>query len=129
MPKLTHFPFHGKAEAIKLLLHKAGVKYEDNTVNFKMFCDVWGREVTRIDQLPIYEKNGKALNESNVILRHLGRKYGFYPCDDIHESYRIDSVLGTNFDVWFYNPPRCWLKDWTEKETAAGLARFKRFND
>ena len=37
-PRLTYFPLHGRADAIRMLLSKAGVDYENKLVQF----EEWG---------------------------------------------------------------------------------------
>jgi len=33
-------------------------------------------------QMPVWEENGKMMNESAALLRYFGKKYGYYPTDN-----------------------------------------------
>ena len=54
MPELTHFPFYGGGQAIRLLLHKAGVKYKDVPIDFDSYETLTDAQIERPDLLPIY---------------------------------------------------------------------------
>ena len=51
------------------------------------------------------------MNQSNAILRLLGRQHGFYPNDNLDESYLIDWALETSLDLWATKAYTSWLQD------------------
>ena len=73
-PRLIYFPLHGRAEAIRMLLFKAGVDYENKLISF----EEWGagkEDGTFAPdlQLPIWEdEQGRKFTQSFATLRRLG---------------------------------------------------------
>ena len=56
VPKLTYFAVHGKCEAIRMLLHKAGVQFEDVHISREQLAEM--RESGALPaggQVPIFE--------------------------------------------------------------------------
>jgi glutathione S-transferase len=45
-------------------------------------------------QLPVLEDHGRLLGESQSILRYIGKKYDYYPSDEL-EAWKVDSTLGS----------------------------------
>lgn len=78
-----YFPIRGRAEADRIALNLAGVKYIEENVH----KDKWVDEKKKLladgllpfGQIPILEHKGKALVESMTILRYIGREY-IYIC-------------------------------------------------
>ena len=98
--KLYYFDVYGRGEAIRLLLNHAGTEYED----VRMKGEEWAAmkaDTTKVEyeQLPVFEKDGKFLTQSNAILRLLGREYGYYP-SDIETAYRFDNLIDLMGDFY-----------------------------
>ena len=74
-PRITYFPLHGRADAIRMCLSKAGVDYENKLIGF----EEWGagkEDGTFAPdlQLPFYEdEQGRKFTQHYAILRRLGR--------------------------------------------------------
>ena len=106
--KLYYSDIYGRGEAIRLLLNHAGAEYGD----FRMKDEEWAAmkaDTTKAEygHLPVFEKDGKFLTQSNAILRLLGREYGYYQ-SDVKTAYRIDNLINLMGD--FYTPI---LKVWS----------------
>ena len=128
IPKLTYFSLHAKGEPIRMLLHKAGVQFEDNRLTFEQFGELKTSGVLPNGQVPIFEYQGRILTQSNAILRLLGRQHGFYLEDDSEESFLIDWALETSLDLWASKAPTHWYFEKTEEENAAAIDHFAKFN-
>ena len=78
MGKLIYFPAYGRAEPTRMLLNHAGVKFEEENVEF---AD-WPTKKTTMPagQMPVWvDDDGNVLNQSISILNALGREYGYHP--------------------------------------------------
>jgi glutathione S-transferase len=80
MLKLTYFDFHGgRGEPARLALSIGGFPFEDDRVPFSD----WERRKldTPFGALPILEKDGQILAQSNAINRYVGKLTDLYPSD------------------------------------------------
>ena len=128
-PTLTYFHLHGKNEPIRMLLAKAGVDYNDVRINFEQFAEIKATGKFPVDQVPIWEENGRLMNQSYAILRYLGRKHGFYFETDQEQAFVQDWVLSTAQDWWDTKAYRVWLEDGaTEEQVAESVEKFAIFN-
>jgi len=91
--KLTYFDFHGgRGEPARIALSIGGIPFEDERVKG---AD-WERRKadTPFGALPLLEKDGEILAQSNAINRYVGRLTNLYPsdpwqaalCDEIMEA-------------------------------------------
>jgi len=84
LPRLTYFNFRGLAEPIRLMFADLGLSFEDNQVDFA------GWEALKpqmpFGQMPRLEIGGRAIVQSQAILRHLARGHGL---DGADENQRI----------------------------------------
>jgi hypothetical protein len=55
MIKLYYFDFYGKAEPIRMLLSKAGVKFEDIRITDELFAELKKEGVLDYEQVPMVE--------------------------------------------------------------------------
>jgi glutathione S-transferase len=84
--KLTYFDFNGgRGEPIRIVLHAAGLAFDDNRVSFPEFSKI--RKELRFNALPVLEIDGKAVTQSNAICRYLGKMADLYPEDDLQALY------------------------------------------
>ena len=97
MIKLYYFDATGRAEPIRLLLHYAGVKFED--VRYKN--EEWPKvkEKFELKQMPVLEIDGKQYCQSYAITEYLGAKYGFLPKSH-DELYRCLFVMNTAEEIF-----------------------------
>ncbi len=78
MPKLVYFPLGGRAEMIRFLLIHAKVQFDDIRLSFPEFGAAKG-EGKYAEGLPVWTSDdGHEMNQSNAILRALGREHGYY---------------------------------------------------
>jgi prostaglandin-H2 D-isomerase / glutathione transferase len=80
MLKLTYFDFHGgRGEPARLALSIGGIEFEDDRVPFSD----WERRKpdTPFGALPLLEKDGQVLAQSNAINRYVGKLIDLYPSD------------------------------------------------
>ena len=91
-PKFIYFPLYGRGEKIRLLLAHAKVEHEDERIAFQSFGARKAAGEFNDGKIPVWIQNGKQYNESNSILRYLGKQYGYYPAD-IEEAYHADNIV------------------------------------
>jgi glutathione S-transferase len=80
MLKLTYFDFHGgRGEPARLALSVGGIPFEDDRVPLSD----WERRKpdTPFGALPILERDGQILAQSNAINRYVGKLTDLYPSD------------------------------------------------
>ena len=78
MGKLIYFPLYGRAEAIRMLLNHANVKFEEENITFPD----WPARKSEFPagQLPIWiDDDGCQLNQSIALLNALARHHGYSP--------------------------------------------------
>ena len=91
--KLTYFDFHGgRGEPARIALSIGGIPFEDDRVK----GTDWERRKpdTPFGALPLLEKDGEILAQSNAINRYVGKLANLYPpdpwqaalCDEIMEA-------------------------------------------
>ena len=97
--KLTYFDFHGgRGEPARIALSMGGIPFEDERVK----GTDWERRKpgTPFGALPLLEKDGEILAQSNAINRYVGRLTNLYPsdpwqaaqCDEIMEA--VEDISG-----------------------------------
>lgn len=95
--KLTYFDFDGgRGEPIRVVLHAAGIEFEDHRVSFAEFGEM--RQKLRFNALPVFAIDGETVTQSNGILRYVGKLAGLYPGDDLQALY-CDEALGAIEDI------------------------------
>jgi glutathione S-transferase len=95
--KLTYFDIDGgRAEPIRIVLHAAGIDFEDNRISFAEFGET--RSSFRFNAVPVLEIDGKQVTQSDALSRYFGKMAGLYPGDDVQALY-CDEVLGALDDL------------------------------
>ena len=95
-----------------MLLHKAGVDYENKVISFEEFGKIKASGILPAGQVPIWtDECGNQLNQSNAILRMLGRQHGFYDESDATVAFQIDWVLETSLDFYSSKGYMRWFSD------------------
>eukprot|EP00644_Phytophthora_capsici_P005713 jgi/Phyca11/97828/e_gw1.2.922.1 len=90
-PRLTYFPFPGRAEPIRLSLFIAGIPFEDERIGVDELNQ--RRSALPFNQLPVLDVNGVVVSQALSILRYVGTLGGLYSPSDIMEALRIDEVF------------------------------------
>ena len=80
--KLTYFELYGRAEPIRMLLHHSKTEYENKIITAEEFGAMKASGELPCGQVPIFECNGKVMNQSVPILRYLGTKKNYYNPND-----------------------------------------------
>uniref|UniRef100_A0A914Y0T4 glutathione transferase n=1 Tax=Panagrolaimus superbus TaxID=310955 RepID=A0A914Y0T4_9BILA len=88
--KVSYFDIRGLGETPRMILHYAGVEFEDNRITFDQWSDL--KSKTPTGKLPILEVDGKQLVESGAINRFLASKYGLRPKCDM-ENAQMESAV------------------------------------
>nr|XP_034305107.1 S-crystallin SL11 [Crassostrea gigas] len=96
--KLLYFASKGRGQPIRLLLHIAGVDFDDVNVTLKEWKDIKANMPHR--KLPVLEVDGNLIPQSGAILRYLGREFGYYGSNNA-EKTRIDVISGAVDDIIF----------------------------
>lgn len=85
---LTYFDGRGLGEIPRLLLHEAGVKFEDRRLK-----DIAAlKPELPFGQVPLYQEGDFKLVQSQAIARYIARTHNLYG-KDAHEAAQIDSVI------------------------------------
>ncbi|XP_071051702.1 uncharacterized protein [Onthophagus taurus] len=94
--KLTYFDVPALGEPIRLLLAYIGDEFENVTISMYKWTEY--KQLFPFGQVPVYEENGKIVNQSVAIMRYLGKKCGLVGNDD-WENLEIDSIGDTIKDL------------------------------
>jgi glutathione S-transferase len=95
--KLTYFDFDGgRGEPARLALSIGGVPFEDQRIGVKDWPTF--RDKTPFLAMPILEVDGKAVTQSNSILRYVGKLIGLYPKDE-WQAFLCDEVMDACEDI------------------------------
>jgi len=95
---LTYFQLYGRGEACRMALEHGKVNWEDNAVTGEAWTAFKASGKCANGQLPVLEVDGKYLNQSEAIIRFIGRKTGAYPTEDPFACHFADSVINTFTD-------------------------------
>ena len=106
--KLTYFNIRARGEVSRLIFAQAGVKYEDNRIEFTDWPQL--KPNTPSGVLPVLEVDGKKLIGSVVIERFLAERFGLAGSNDI-ENAEIAGIVDVMQDFW-----RCLMKAHFEKD-------------
>ena len=118
---LHYFGLHGRAEPIRLLLHKSGADWKDTIVSN------WGEVKNTYPggQVPcLILEDGTRMGESVAIARFVAQRHGMYP-DDPVEALAVDEYLHTWSEFFSKTYPPAFASDDTKAakiETAFAAA-------
>lgn len=91
---LTYFDGRGLGEIPRLLLHEAGVKFEDRRLK-----DIAAlKPELPYGQVPLYQEGDFKLVQSQAIARYIARNHNLYG-KDAKEAAQIDSVVDAVGDL------------------------------
>ncbi|KAJ2947569.1 hypothetical protein O0L34_g17361 [Tuta absoluta] len=94
--KLHYFHLNGLGEPIRYILHYAGEKFEDVRLILKTHLLF---SALPYGQLPLYEENGRSLNQSLAIARYVAHKAHLLPSDP-WEQAKLDAIVYNIYDFW-----------------------------
>eukprot|EP01125_Pyxidicula_operculata_P018112 TRINITY_DN640_c0_g1_i1.p1 TRINITY_DN640_c0_g1~~TRINITY_DN640_c0_g1_i1.p1 ORF type:complete len:213 (+),score=41.36 TRINITY_DN640_c0_g1_i1:737-1375(+) len=99
--KLTYFDFGGRAEAVRLAFYIGGVEFNDHRIQVSEWPQL--KPTTPLGSIPVLEFDGKAIAQSNTILRLAGKLGGLYPSDP-YLSAKADEISDSVEDFNSHNP-------------------------
>ena len=81
--RLLYFPFRGRGEQIRLLLHAMEIEYEDVSIDKPKLMELkkQGPEALLFGAVPVLEDGDLKLAQGPAILAYLGRKHGAAPSE------------------------------------------------
>ncbi len=91
--RLTYFPFAGRGEQIRLMLHALGLPFEDRRIRRAEFVAMKqeGPSLLMFGSVPLLEDGEVRLCQGPVILSYLAARYGDLP-DDVVLRARADAI-------------------------------------
>ena len=121
MLKLTYFDFHGgRGEPARLALSIGGIAFEDDRVPFSD----WERRKpdTPFGALPLLERDGQILAQSNAINRYVGKLTDLYPSDP-WQAALCDEVMEVVEDMSGMIVATLFLREEEKTAAAQGVGR------
>jgi glutathione S-transferase len=106
---LTYFDVRGRAEPIRLILEEMGEPYEERRVSLVEWPDLKPR--TPFGKLPLLERDGIVVAESQAICRHLARVHDLYGRTEL-ERTRCDTTEGALLDAKQLLGMYFWRRDY-----------------
>ncbi|KAJ8675480.1 hypothetical protein QAD02_011266 [Eretmocerus hayati] len=88
--KLTYFNITGLGEPIRFLLSYGGADYEDKRIEFEEWPQY--KHKMPMEQVPIFEIDGKVFHQTRAISRYLAKKFNLYGSDDL-QAIEIDATI------------------------------------
>ena len=99
MPTLYYFDLHGRGEPIRMLLTHAKVEFEDKRITNEEFAELRENGTLPSGQVPLWEDEGRFVNQTAAIMRLLGKQHGYYSMDPM-EGYHADWAIDTLGDIF-----------------------------
>lgn len=127
---LHYFPMYARAEPIRVILHYAGIRYEEKIYEF----EEWEQNKSQFEfeELPCLEIDGLKLVQSTSIERYLCQKWGYF-FRDPYLNYLSSSLVDARVDftnkkiemVWFKKDFNGWV-DWVRNEFSFVLRAIEK---
>jgi len=106
--KIIYFPARGRAEAARVMLHEAGIPFEDVRLDYKTFVENGTKASAPFGQMPIMEVGKVKIAQSGAIFRYVAKLTGLYG-RNLEESAKVDMIceavsgdLGPEFGAAWY---------------------------
>jgi glutathione S-transferase len=90
--ELLYFDGAGRAEAIRICLHMAGVDFKDTRFSFADW-KAGIKDTTPLGQVPVLQIDGVAHCQSTALLRYAGTLAGWYPTGDPLQALAVDEAV------------------------------------
>ncbi|XP_065161108.1 glutathione S-transferase-like [Atheta coriaria] len=94
--KLIYFNARGRAEHIRFIFAYAGVDYQDERIPREKWSEL--KKQMPFGMVPVLEIDGKKIDQSNAIARHLAQKFGLTGKDEM-EALQCDALVDTLGDL------------------------------
>ena len=94
--KFTYFDVQALGEPVRLLMKYGGIEFEDVRVDFESWKQL--KSQMPYGQIPIYEEDGKVVNQSISIARYIAKKVKLAGDND-WESLEIDATVDNINDL------------------------------
>ena len=88
---VLYFDIAGRAEAIRILLHIAGIDFEDKRFAFAEWKDI--KPTTPLGQVPVLRIDETQYTQSSALARYAAKLAGWYPMDDPLQALIVDEVV------------------------------------
>ncbi|CAH2981891.1 unnamed protein product [Chilo suppressalis] len=118
--KLQYFNVNGRGEAIRYMLHYGGHKFEDIRYEVKDWPIQSVKDSLPYGQFPLYEEDGKTLNQSLAIARYVASQSQLLP-SDLWQQAVLDAVVHNIYDFWNKNKLAEYMRG--DAETRAALKK------
>jgi glutathione S-transferase len=116
--ELLYFDGPGRAEAIRICLHMAGIAFTDTRFSYA----AWKASIkatTPLGAVPVLTIDGVAHTQSTALLRYAGTLAGWYPTGDPLQALVVDEAMDSLNELTSKAPQ--------EKEPAARKAAREEF--
>ena len=125
--KLYYFGVYGRGEPIRMVLHKAGVEFEDVRFTQDQWKEAKAAGLSPSGQLPMIElDDGTKMTQCDAICRYLATVHGLVPKDPMTEYHGEAALAAFNGDFWgkqgpklFSNPVEKFPEIYEEMSTGA----------
>nr|UEN71123.1 glutathione S transferase-S5 [Glyphodes pyloalis] len=97
--KLQYFNVNGLGEPIRYILYYGGLKFEDLRYDYKSWPIKSVKDSLPYGQMPLYEENGRVLNQTLAIARYLASQTNLLPSDPWQQAL-LDAAVYNIFDFW-----------------------------
>ncbi|CAG9787117.1 unnamed protein product [Diatraea saccharalis] len=115
--KLYYFNINGLAESIRYILHYGGHDFEDIRYDRSKWPIQSVIDTLPYGQVPLYEENGKKLNQSLAIARYVASQSGLLP-SGLWEQAVLDAAVHNIYDFWNKNNIREYMYADAERKAA-----------
>jgi prostaglandin-H2 D-isomerase / glutathione transferase len=88
--ELIYFDTAGRGESLRILLHAAGIEFDDTRIPLKDWSTI--KPTTPLGSVPILKINGTPHVQSIALVRYAAKLAGFYP-QDLLEALVVDEVM------------------------------------
>ena len=126
MSKYIYLTAYGLGEKVRILLSYKKVEHVDERLTFEEHAPRKAAGEFPNGQLPVWIQNGKYYNESNAILRFLGKQYGMYPVD-VEMAYVTDNAVDVCCDTHVKLKRHQKDKKFGEEEQATYVKNLEQF--
>jgi len=115
--KLYYFPAKGRGEHARVLLHEAGIPFEDIRMDHKTFVEK-EKKTAPFGQMPFIDVGKVRIAQSSAINRYVAKIGGLYG-HTLEESAKVDMIYEAINDIFTAFIPAHFEKDAKKKEEKA----------